>query len=93
VIDCVAEAMPHGMHNSTICHEGPVPLALDALAAARPAGEVWPGDEPARVRADLAQAFAPHADRLWGPHQVFAIMREVTPPATVAGAMARPRAC
>ncbi|MCX7328268.1 MAG: thiamine pyrophosphate-binding protein [Hyphomicrobiales bacterium] len=86
VIDCVAEAMPHGMHNSTIWHEGPVPLALDALAAARPADAVWPGEEPARVRADLAQAFAPPADRLWGPHRVFAIMREVTPPATVASA-------
>ena len=70
-----------------------MPLALDALAAARPAGEVWPGDEPARMRADLAQAFAPPADLLWGPHQVFAIMGDATPPATGAGAMARPRAC
>ena len=86
VIECVAEAMQHGMHSATICHEGPVPLALDMLATARPAGEVWPEGEPARVRSELAQAFAPPGDRAWGPHQVFAIMREVAPQATVASA-------
>ncbi len=86
VIECVAEAMPHGMHSATICHEGPVPLALDALATARPVGKVWPGEEPAQVRSALAQAFAPPADRAWGPHQVFATMREVAPPTTVASA-------
>jgi acetolactate synthase I/II/III large subunit len=63
-----------------------VSLALDALAAARPVGKVWPGGEPAQVRSALAQAFAPPADRAWGPHQVFATMRELAPPTTVASA-------
>jgi acetolactate synthase-1/2/3 large subunit len=86
VIECVAEAMPHGMHSATICHEGPVVLALESLGEARPAGAVWPDGQPAQVRAELAQAFAVPADKAWGPHHVFAIMRELAPPATVASA-------
>ena len=86
VIELVAEAMPHGMHSATICHEGNVASAIRSLGEARPSGKVWPEREPAAVRASLAEAFAPPSDGRWGPHQVFATMREVAPAATVASA-------
>lgn len=85
VIDIVAEALPHGMHASTLLLEGDVDIALSRLADALPAERsAWPGGEPARVRARFREAFAPLP--AWGPHAVFETLRAVAPAGTVATA-------
>ncbi len=90
VIELVAEQMPHGMHASTIIYEAHVSTVLAALGDAQTTGQEpkrgWPDDAPARTKAKLREAFAVPADKPWGPHQVFAILRAVTPTNTVATA-------
>lgn len=85
VIDIVAEAMPHGMHSATLLLEGDVGAILTRLADALPdRSSVWPGGEPAVIRAGLREAFA--APAAWGPHAVFETLRAVAPASTVATA-------
>ncbi|WP_051988388.1 thiamine pyrophosphate-binding protein [Bosea sp. UNC402CLCol] len=85
VIDIVAEAMPHGMHSSTLLLEGDVGAILTRLTEALPPVQaVWPGGEPAAVRARFHEAFA--APPIWGPHAVFEVLRDVAPAGTVATA-------
>ncbi len=85
VIDIVAEAMPHGMHAATLLLEGDVGEILTRLADALPdRSSVWPGGEPAVIRAGLREAFA--APAAWGPHAVFETLRAVAPASTVATA-------
>jgi len=72
----------HGMHGAGLSFVGHVGRGLEAVTAGvarRPA--VWPGGEPAKARAALAEAFA---DRpAWGPHAAFAAARRASPPETV----------
>jgi acetolactate synthase-1/2/3 large subunit len=81
VIDIVAEAMAHGMHASRHLFAGDVAAALGALSHGVGPAPTWPGGEPARVREALNAAFAPPP--AWGPHQVFATMRDALPPEAV----------
>ncbi len=84
VIDIVAEALPHGMHASRHLMVGDIAATLGALTPAASQAQAWPGGEPAAVRAALAATFAVPAH--WGPHQVFATLREALPANTVATA-------
>ncbi len=86
VIDIVAEAMTHGMHGSSLLLEGDVTAILDRLAAGLPATrpDVWPEGEPQAVRSRFRESFA--GDGGWGPHAVFAILREAAPAGTIATA-------
>lgn len=85
VIDIVAEALPHGMHASTLLLEGDVGAILTRLAEALPPGQViWPGGEPATLRARFHEAFT--TPSVWGPHAVFETLRAVAPAGTVATA-------
>jgi acetolactate synthase-1/2/3 large subunit len=81
VIDIVAQEMPHGMHGSRHLFTGDVAATLGALAEGAKPRAVWQGGEPSKARTALAAAFAPKPE--WGPHQVFATMREALPPAAV----------
>ncbi|PZO01428.1 MAG: acetolactate synthase [Hyphomicrobiales bacterium] len=84
VIDIVAQALPHGMHQATLLLEGHVGLTLERLGAGLQPAATWPGGEPAKVRAALRTAFA--APAAWGPHAVFETLRRAAPPKTVATA-------
>ncbi len=84
VIDIVAQRLPHGMHTSSLIVEGPVGSALSALSACLTPRSSWPDGQPARVRAELREAFAP--DEKWGPAAVFDAMRSITPRGAIATA-------
>ncbi|MCX7325735.1 MAG: thiamine pyrophosphate-binding protein [Hyphomicrobiales bacterium] len=87
VIDLVAEALPHGMHGASLTFEGDVAVALRELTAALPpVGATWPSGELAAMRQSLKAAFAAPNHGGWGPHQVFATVRECSPIGTVASA-------
>jgi acetolactate synthase-1/2/3 large subunit len=81
VIDIVAQEMPHGMHAARQLFTGDVAATLAALAEGAKPRSTWPAGEPARARMALAETFSPRPE--WGPHQVFATMREALPQATV----------
>lgn len=83
VIDIVAEALPHGMHEATVLLEGDVAGILDRLGAPA-AAPAWPEGEPAAVRARMRDAF--QARDAWGPAQVFATARAIAPDDVVATA-------
>ena len=85
---CVAlDHLPnrHGMHGAALAFTGDVAAGLaaltDGLAANR---ETWPGGEPARVRAALAEAFAGPGG--WGAHDAIAAARRALPAHGVATA-------
>jgi acetolactate synthase I/II/III large subunit len=80
VIEVAPVARTHGMHGANHLLLGALAQTLPALAHAAPPR--WPDGAPAAARAALAQAFA--APGHWGPHQVFATLRRVMPPDTVA---------
>ncbi|WP_293811113.1 thiamine pyrophosphate-binding protein [uncultured Bosea sp.] len=84
VIDIVAEPMQHGMHHSSLLLEGDVGAILARLVEGLTARSVWPGQEPAEVRAAFRAAFT--APVGWGPHAVFETLRRVAPAGTVATA-------
>lgn len=85
VIDIVAEAMPHGMHASTLLLEGDVATILRRLTEALPpSAPIWPEGEPAAIRSRYRHAFAAPSD--WGPHAVFESLRGAAPAGTVATA-------
>ncbi len=77
MIDLVAEANTHYMHQPTmsfVCHTGAGLKALTDGVTPRP---VWADGAPAKVRQALAEAFAPPTE--WGAHAVFRTAREVLP--------------
>ncbi|HSF64222.1 MAG TPA: thiamine pyrophosphate-binding protein [Paracoccaceae bacterium] len=82
VIEIAPVPRSHGMHRADHLLLGSLGETLGALAHDAPAR--WPGAEPAAARAALRAAFA--APGHWGPHQVFATLRRVMPPDTVATA-------
>jgi acetolactate synthase-1/2/3 large subunit len=84
VIDIVAEPIQHGMHASSLLLEGDVGTILTRLADGLRAKPTWPGGEPAAIRQAFRAAFA--APAAWGPHAVFATLREIAPAGTVATA-------
>ena len=84
VIDIVAEPIQHGMHASSLLLEGNVGTILTRLADALPAKAAWPSGEPVAIRTAFRAAFA--APTEWGPHAVFATLREAAPAGTVATA-------
>lgn len=85
VIDIVSEAMPHGMHASTLLLEGDVTTILARLTGTLPAGApVWDDGEPAALRSRFREAFTSPA--MWGPHAVFETLRAVAPAGTIATA-------
>ncbi|WID95139.1 thiamine pyrophosphate-binding protein [Bosea vestrisii] len=84
VIDIVAEDMPHGMHGATLRLEGDVGAILTLLAVGEMPNRPWPANEPDKVRSQFRAAFA--ASAAWGPHAVFATLREAAPAGTVATA-------
>ena len=84
VIDLVAQAMPHGMHDATLVVEGHVGSSLRALTEGLSSRRSWPDGEPAQVRAAMRQAFA--TGDTWGPGAVFGALRAVAPRTTIATA-------
>lgn len=79
VIEVTPVRRDHGMHRADHVLIGSLAETLPALAHASPAR--WPDRSPATARADLKAAFA--APDHWGPHQVFATLRQVMPPDTI----------
>jgi acetolactate synthase-1/2/3 large subunit len=79
VIDIAPAPRSHGMHRTDFALVGGIAPTLGALA--HPAPPRWADGAPARARAALQAAFAAPAH--WGPHQVFATLRDVMPAATV----------
>ncbi len=88
VIDIVAEALPHGMHHATLTLEGDVAAILDRIRPDGPNPGLWANNEPEKVRSAFRAAFADSvvSREKWGPHAVFAGLRSVSPPGTVATA-------
>lgn len=84
VIDIVAQDTPHGMHSASLLLEGSVGQILTKLAEGPRRENVWPGGEPERVRMAIRSVFADRPG--WGPHAVFATLRDVAPAGTVATA-------
>lgn len=79
VIEIAPVPRSHGMHNPTHLLIGSLAETLPALDHVAPAR--WPDAAPAVARAALRAAFA--APPLWGPHQVFATLRQIMPPETL----------
>lgn len=89
VIDIVADPVRHGMHSATLLLAGDVGAILTRLSDAPTptqtgSGEIWPDGQTAAIRARFQAAFAAPAE--WGPHAVFAVLREAAPAGTVATA-------
>jgi acetolactate synthase I/II/III large subunit len=78
VIEVSPTRRDHGMHRADIPLIGGIGVTLDALAHKAPTR--W-ASEPDAARKALKSAFA--APDHWGPHQVFATLRSVMPPATI----------
>lgn len=82
VVEIAPVPRSHGMHRADHLLLGNLAETLAALAHdARPR---WRGAEPSTARKALRAAFAAPAH--WGPHQVFATLRRVMPPDTIATA-------
>ena len=82
VIEIAPVPRGHGMHRADHLLLGSLAETLPELVHDAPAR--WTDSAPAAARDALAEAFAV-PDR-WGPHQVFATLREVMPPDTIATA-------
>ncbi|MGV2974116.1 thiamine pyrophosphate-binding protein [Roseibium alexandrii] len=86
VIDVTPVLRTHGMHEAAATLRSAVVPALNLLAEVRDISAVsWSGGEPAAVRKDLAEAFAPEQSG-WGPGTAFHVLRDVMPKNTVATA-------
>ena len=79
VIDIAPSHRDHAMHRADIPMVGGLALTLTALGHNAPAR--WTGGEPKTARAALQAAFT--GPDTWGPHAVFATLRDVMPPETV----------
>jgi acetolactate synthase-1/2/3 large subunit len=79
VIDLAPIRRDHGMHRADIPLIGAIAPTLQALTHDAP--RRWTGGEPDTARAGLKTAFT--GPDGWGPHAVFATLREVMPPETV----------
>ncbi|MDD9877582.1 MAG: thiamine pyrophosphate-binding protein [Magnetovibrio sp.] len=77
VIEFSAEANTHFVHQASHSFVGHVGAGLAALAEGAKPNGVWPGGEPARARAALAEAFP--RDEAWGPAAVIDVARKVLP--------------
>ncbi len=84
VIEIAPVLRTHGTHWVSHRLHGSVTATLEQLDAGTTVVPRWPEREPAAARAGLRAAFAPAAG--FGPAQVFASLREVLPPETVATA-------
>ncbi len=82
VIEIAPVQRTHGMHRVDHMLSGNLAETLPKLA--HPAPPRWPDGAPATARAALGEAFA--VPDHWGPHQVFATLRQALPPGTVATA-------
>ena len=82
VIEIAPAPRTHGMHRIDHPLTGGLAETLEAFAHEAPPR--WPDGAPATARAALRAAFAPPDH--WGPHQVFATLRRVMPPDTLATA-------
>lgn len=81
LIDVVAEAMTHGMHDSTHLFVGDVAASLDMLSVDLKQKNSWPEAEPVQTRAALQAAFT--AEPVWGPARAFTTLRDIAPRDTV----------
>ena len=79
VIDIAPAPRDHGMHRADIALVGGIVPTIAALGHDAPTR--WPDVQPTSARNALRAAFA--APQHWGPHQVFATLRNVMPPETV----------
>ncbi|THD84665.1 thiamine pyrophosphate-binding protein [Aliigemmobacter aestuarii] len=79
VIEIAPIPRDHGMHRADLMLVGSLAETLPALRHKAP--RRWPDAAPTKARAELKAAFA--APDQWGPHQVFACLREVMPPDTL----------
>ncbi|MBO9444511.1 thiamine pyrophosphate-binding protein [Ruegeria sp. R14_0] len=84
VIDISAVVNDHYMHQAGLNLVADTGATLEAIAKGNPARETWPGGEPAKVKAALAQAFPTNED--WGPAAVIAETRATLPANTLATA-------
>jgi acetolactate synthase-1/2/3 large subunit len=66
----------HDMHYAGLSWVSSIASGLAALDGAAKPG--WPDDTPARIRAELSDAFAPGSD--WGPGRAIAEILEAAPP-------------
>jgi acetolactate synthase-1/2/3 large subunit len=82
VIEIAPVPRDHGMHQADHLLLGGLAETLLALSHEAPAR--WADGAPATARAALADAYA--VPDHWGPHQVFATLRKVMPPETIATA-------
>ncbi len=75
-------ANQHGMHGARVSYVGNVCQSLKSLSEdITPGQKTWTGDEFTVARARLDELFANHHE--WGPGQIFATAREVSPENTV----------
>lgn len=79
VIELAPLPRAHGMHRADQILIGDMARTLEELTHDTPPR--WQGAEPQTARAVLKALFAPRED--WGPHQVFATLRQVMPADTV----------
>ncbi len=79
VIEVAPILRTHGMHHADHLLIGTLAETLPALRHEPPPR--WPGGEPAAARAAVKAGFA--VPVVWGPHQVFATLRQVMPPDTI----------
>ncbi len=84
VIDISAVVNDHYMHQAGLNLVADTGATLEAMAKGNPARQTWPGAEPDRVKAALAQAFPTDED--WGPAAIIAETRAALPPETLATA-------
>lgn len=79
VIEIAPLPRAHEMHRADITLIGTLAETLPALRHTPPGR--WPDKAPAQARADLKTSFT--APDHWGPHQVFATLRQVMPSETL----------
>jgi acetolactate synthase-1/2/3 large subunit len=79
VIEIAPEPRRHGMHHADHLLIGNLAETLPALTHTAPVR--WPDAAPGKARDTLRAMFA--APAVWGPHQVFATLRQVMPPESI----------
>ncbi|MGR3782062.1 MAG: thiamine pyrophosphate-binding protein [Albimonas sp.] len=69
------------LHHAAVSWSCGIAAGLEAIAQGLAPAAVWPGGEPARTRAALAEAFAP--GEAWGPAQVMHVLNAMKPAGAV----------